>query len=83
MRYIKQEKTTFDAHGHWNTKHEVSVSLNEALAIMDLIYKSYPNAFTHNRGDKWIFGKVDYNKIPDIHIQSIAKVIEQILEIEP
>lgn len=83
MKYIKQEPTVFDAHGHWNTMHTVGTSLNEALALMDLICKAYPSAFTHNRGDKWIFGKVDYNKIPDINIQSIAKVLEQILDKEP
>ena len=83
MKYIKQEETAFDMHGHWDTKHIVSISLNEAIAIMDLIYKAYPNAFIRDRGGKWKFGKVNYNELPDISIQSIVKVLEQILDKEP
>lgn len=83
MKYIAQEKTTFDAHGHWNTKHTVSMSLNEALAIVELIDKAYPEAFTHEKGGKWRFGKVRYNELPDIHLQSIVKVLEQILDKDP
>lgn len=55
MKYIRQEETAFDSHGHWNTKHMVSISLNEALEIVELIDKAYPNAFTH-KGGKWRFG---------------------------
>lgn len=82
MRYIKQEETAFDSHGHWNTKHMVSISLNEALEIMMLIDKAYPNAFTHE-GGKWRFGKVNYNELPNTNMQAIVKVLEEILDKEP
>ena len=84
MNYIKQEPTAFDAHGHWNTKHTVSISLTEALALMELIDKAYPEAFTQEKGgSKWRFGKVNYNELPDIHLQSVVKVLTEILDREP
>ena len=83
MKYIRQEETAFDMHGHWDTKHTVSMSLNEALSLMDLIDKAYPKAFNHERGGKWKFGKVNYNELPDINLQSIVKVLEQILDRDP
>ena len=83
MKYIKQEVTAFDMHGHWNTRHTVSISLNEALSLMDLIDKAYPKAFNHERGGKWRFGKVTYDELPNTNMQSIVKVLEIILDKEP
>ena len=83
MKYIKQEETAFTPHGHWNTKHTGSISLDEALEIMMLIDKVYPNAFTHERGGKWRFGKVNYNELPNTNMQAIVKVLEEILDKEP
>jgi hypothetical protein len=83
MKYIAQEETRFDAHGHWNTRHTVSMSLEEALSLMELIDKAYPKAFNHEKGGKWRFGKVNYNELPDIHLQSIVEVLEQILDKDP
>lgn len=83
MKYIKQEQTAFDAHGHWSTRHTVSMSLEEALSLMELIDKAYPKAFNHEKGGKWRFGKMNYNELPDIHLQSIVKVLTEILDREP
>ncbi len=83
MKYIKKETTNFDAHGHWNTNHTISISLNDACALMQLLDKQYPEAFTHEKGTGWVFGKVIYDKIPDTCLQAIVKTLETVLNSEP
>lgn len=67
MKYIKKETTNFDAHGHWNTNHTISMSLNDACALMQLLDKQYPEAFTHE-GTNWKFGNVIYENLPNTNL---------------
>ena len=82
MEYMKKKETRFDAHGHWNTVHDAEITLDDALAMIDCIKSQYPDAFTPNRGGKWAFGTVDYNKIPSA-LRKIVSVLVTIADAEP
>ena len=82
VKYIKQDRTAFSAHGHWNTIHTVSITLNDALDILNLIDSVYPNAFTHE-GTNWKFGNVIYENLPNTNLQSIVMTLETILNSKP
>lgn len=82
MKYIKQEETVCTPYGHCNTNHMVSISLYEAIEIMDLIDKAYPNVFSHEGGILVLY-KVNYNELPNTYMQAIVEVLEKILDKEP
>ncbi|MBR1765350.1 MAG: hypothetical protein IJ746_08160 [Ruminococcus sp.] len=81
MKYIKQEETAFTPHGHWNTLHTVVMSRKDALEILDMIDKAYPNAFIRKDG-MWHFEDENYNALP-VNVQSIVQVLETILNSTP
>ena len=82
MKYIKQLETSFTAHGHWLTQHEVIIKLNDALILAELIKKAYPDAVTQT--DQWVCGKINADKLPDKdNFQQLADVLNKILSANP
>lgn len=78
MEYMRKKETRFDAHGHWNTVHEIKITLDEALTLIECIEKQYPKAFSRRSG-KWAFGTVDYEEIP-YWLHEIVSVLVEITE---
>lgn len=80
MEYLKQKQTRFDAHGHWNTAHEVELTLKDALALLALMQAQHPDAFTP--GGKWACGKADSSKLPH-ELRSTAAVLMKAANADP
>lgn len=81
MEYLKQDSTKFDAHGHWNTVHDIRISLNDALALLECIAAQYPDAFTHT-GGKWRFGAAIPENLP-FDLRKPVEIFMKIAEMEP